>query len=152
MKVSAIYAPAAMIMMLDEQWDFHCAGNYADGGTLGYDWVWMAAESIHGLVADMIGSYHGQVSRVLNSPEWDMLLSNKMGSLSYYDGHVILARDPWAWRTVAEGHNIMDLLLQIGSDLENGQKVLALLLEGIYGQRGVPFGTKQLIELLTQNF
>jgi len=148
MKLSTIYAPAAMIMMLDEQWDFHCAGNYGDGGTLGYDWMWMAAESIHGLTGDMVGSYHGSMGRVLNDQDWDMLLSNKMGSLGYYDGHVALVRDPWAWRTVGTDYNILSLITQLAGDMENGQKVLSLLLESIYAQRGLPFGQQQIIDML----
>jgi len=152
MKVSGIYSPSAMVMILDEQWDFHCAGNYADGGTLGYDWIWMAAETIHTLTGDMIGSYHGTVDRVLNSSDWDMLLSNKMGNLGYYDGHVALARDPWAWRTVGQGYDFFALVAQLMEDIEESQKVVSLLLEGIYGQRGIPFTTEQVIELLLEKF
>ncbi len=152
MKVSGIYSPSAMVMMLDEQWDFHCAGNYADGGTLGYDWLWLGAETIHTLTGDMIGSYHGTMDRVLNSSEWDMLLRNKMGSLGYYDGHVALSRDPWAWRTIGEGYGFFDLVGQLMEDVEESKKVMSLLLEGIYAQRGIGFSTEQLIDLLTSFF
>ncbi len=152
MKSSAIYAPAAMIMLLDEQWDFHCAGNYGDGGVFGFDWLWMGAETINGLTGDMLGSYHGAKARVLQGDDWDMLLSNKMGNVGYYDGHVALVRDPWAWRTVKEGYTILALMGQLTSDLDEGQRMVSLLLEGIYAQRGIPFGTQQLLDLLLANF
>ena len=100
----------------------------------------------------MLGSYHGTKSRVLHGEDWDMLLSSKMGNVGYYDGHVDLARDPWPWRTVGEGHSLLTLLGQLTANLEEGQKVVSLLLEGIYAQRGIPFGTQQLIDLLMSSF
>jgi prepilin-type N-terminal cleavage/methylation domain-containing protein len=149
MRIGEIYAPAALIMMVDEQWDFHCAGNYGDGGIIRYDWVWMAADPINTLVGDMIGSYHGPVARALSGPEWNMLLSNRMGGLSYFDGHVSLARDPWAWRTVAPGYDLLQLLSQLGSTMNGeGQKVVSVFLEGVYGQRGIAFTPAQFIQML----
>jgi len=149
MKISAVYASSSMGMLLDEQWDFHCAGNYDDGGTFGIGWTWMAAENINGLLADMVGSYHGTTSRVLNSPDWDMLLSSKTGNVGYYDGHVDLYRDPWPWCAVGEGYSIFDLLNQLVADIDgDSQKALSLLLTAVYAQRGMAFSTDQLLELV----
>ncbi|MBN1345617.1 MAG: prepilin-type N-terminal cleavage/methylation domain-containing protein [Phycisphaerae bacterium] len=149
MRTGSMYAPSAMIMMLDEQWDFHVAGNYGDGGIIDFDWLWMAADPIHTLTGDMIGSYHGPMGRALNKPDWDLLLPAKAGSLGYYDGHVTQMRDPWPWRTVAEGYGLLHILGQFAAHIEDDtQKILGPLLESIYAQRGIAFSTQQLYELI----
>jgi len=152
MKLSAIYAPSAMIMMLDEQWDFHCAaggprespGGYEYGGTVGISGMWMGAECMHSLVGDMVGSYHGTAGKVIDWPE---IKQSKMGSLAFYDGHADLVRDPWPWRE-AEGEDLLGLLARVGADPETGMKVISLLLESIFAQRGIAFGLDEAVYLL----
>jgi len=148
LKASAIYSPAAMMMLLDEQWDFHCAGNYEAGGTLSIGGIWMAAEPIHSLVGDMLGSYHGTEGKVIDWPE---ILPSRQGNVSFYDGHVALLRDPWPWRE-AEGNDVFALLGKISAEPETGMKALGLLFEGVFAQRGVAYGLQDAIDLLLAFF
>ena len=145
LKISSIYAPAAMAMMLDEQWDFHCAGNYQDPGVVGLSGFMMGAESINGIIGDMVGSYHGVMGKEL---PWDELRESKMGSVGFYDGHVGLFRDPWPWRDATEGNDLVTILSKVMEDLSVGTKLIDFLLEGIYGQRGIGLNAEQLGELL----
>ncbi len=153
MKLSAVYSPSALIMMLDEQWDFHCAaggprgerGGYEYGGSVGISGMWMAGECMHSLVGDMVGSYHGTLGKVI---DWVEIKPSKMGSLAYYDGHTDLARDPWPWRE-AEDQDLFALLARVGAEPETGIKVIGLLLESIFGQRGIAFGLEEAVYLVT---
>jgi prepilin-type N-terminal cleavage/methylation domain-containing protein len=145
MKVSTIYAPAAMFMMLDEQWDFHCAGNYENPGCLpNMSGMWMCADTIHELAGDMIGSYHGTKNKTIPWPE---IWAAQKGSLGYYDGHVDLMTDPWPWRQ-AEGGALGPLLLKLGQDLSTGLKILDPLLMSIYAQRGVTVDQGFIMQLV----
>jgi prepilin-type N-terminal cleavage/methylation domain-containing protein len=145
---SAIYAPAAMMMLLDEQWDFHCAGNYNDGGIVNMSGCWMGAEPIHGIVFDMIGSYHSNLGSVLPAERWPELKKAKMGSVSFYDGHVALMRDPWPWRTIEKGSaDLMQLITKLTSDPE-GTKLIDPLLMSVYAQRGINFTWDMALALI----
>jgi type II secretory pathway pseudopilin PulG len=148
MKPSAVHSPALMMMLLDEQWDFHCAGNYEEGGTVSIGGMWMAAEPIHTLVGDMLGSYHPPDGKVIDWPE---IRSSKQGSVSFYDGHAALLRDPWPWRE-AEGNNVVRLLGRIAAEPEVGMRTLGLLFEGIFAQRGVAYGLEDAINLILAFF
>jgi len=143
MKMSAIYAPAAMMMMIDEQWDFHVAGNYNDHGTgnmvSGY---WQGAETIHGLVGDMFGSYHSTKTRVLQT---DAVLMSLKASVAHYDGHVDLYIDPLPWRYTTLG-NIVPLVMEVG--LEAAVKLFDPLFQSLYAQRGIGLPLEKLLELL----
>ena len=145
LKLSAVYAPAAMGLMIDEQWDFHCAGNYNDPGVVSLNGFMMGADPIHGILGDMIGSYHGTVGRVL---PWDELKESQMGNVSYYDGHVSLVRDPWPWRAATEGNNIITIFDKVTDDLDVGVRLIGILLESVYAQRGIGITTQQVIDLL----
>jgi prepilin-type N-terminal cleavage/methylation domain-containing protein/prepilin-type processing-associated H-X9-DG protein len=155
MKVGAIYSPAAMFMMLDEQWDYHCAAGYQYkqwGNVITSNgWVSMAAESIHAIAGDTIGSYHGTVGKVIPH---DFVIPSKKGNIGYYDGHVALYADPWPWRSAAEGF-VQTVLPTVLADWNNGQppqgpalKVLDPLLESLYAQRGLPTDIAMLVVLL----
>ncbi len=143
-KISAAYSPAAMMMTLDEQWDFHCAGNYDHGGSVGLSGYPMAAESVHGIVGDMLGDYHGIKGRELDYPD---VPESKQGNAGYYDGHVALSRDPWAWRYCVDD-NWPALVAWVVQDPQRGTKVFNLLVAGIFGQRGVDVNMDMLLELL----
>ncbi|MBN1346091.1 MAG: prepilin-type N-terminal cleavage/methylation domain-containing protein [Phycisphaerae bacterium] len=132
-KLSAVYSPAAMFMVLDEQWDFHVAGNYGGGPTEGifagdFSGYWMGADSIHGVVGDCIGDYHGVKKKVV---ELDMMRASKRGNIAHYDGHVELVQDPMPGRVV----NIN--LSELTSLLGEAEKVLGIILQQIYAQRGL---------------
>ncbi len=141
-KVSSIYNPGAMFMMIDEQWDFHCAGNYNDGGINNISGSWMAAETIHGLAMDMFGSYHGSPAKALNLPEIEPC---KRGSVSYYDGHVELFLDPVPYRTASE--NLVGLLFRYGA--ERMTKVLDPIMLQVYAQRGISLTSDALVEIVS---
>lgn len=141
MKTSSIYSPAAMYMLIDEQWDFHCAGNYNDGGMDGLGGTWMAAETIHGLVMDMMGSYHGPSSNALKIPE---TLDSKQSNMAYYDGHVERFQDPLPYRT-AEDH-LLGLLISYGP--ERLMPALNPVLQQVYAQRGIAMNTATLVEIV----
>ena len=145
LKISAVYSPAAMMMLLDEQWDFHCAGNYDHGGSVGLSGYPMAAESVHGIIGDTVGDYHGVKAREVPFEE---LTECKQGSIGYYDGHVALFRDPWAWRYCVDD-NWLPLLSQIAADPDQGIKVFSLLLEGVFAQRGISITIDMLVTMMT---
>ncbi len=153
MKVSSIYNPAAMFMLLDEQWDFHCAGNYDDTGNLPLAGFPMAAETVHGLIGDMVGSYHGVKSDPINHPDVDFIREAQRGNVAYYDGHVALYHDPFPWRTVKPGSNPLDLIAKLVSDFTDtpqGPTVKALdpFFMSIYAQRGLSLTQQQIIDFL----
>ncbi len=141
MKISAIYAASAMFMMLDEQWDFHCAGNYGRSGAFPLNGFWTAAETIHGLVGDTVGSYHTSAKKAVPWPE---IREGKRGTVGFYDGHVDLYLDPWPWRDVAPGYSIINILGRVvagfggdSTEWSNTIKLLEPLLQSCYAQRGV---------------
>jgi len=146
-KTSAVYSPAVMMMLLDEQWDFHCAGNYDGPGSLpdlsGFP---SAAESVHAIVGDMVGDYHGIKAREL---EYTDVPECKSGSVGYYDGHVALARDPWAWRNCIEPSTWVDLLAWAVEDPQRAIKIFNLLVGGVFGQRGESITVEMLLVILT---
>ncbi len=141
LKVSAVHNPAAMYMLLDEQWDFHCAGNYNDGGIDGLTGSWMAAETIHGLVFDMMGSYHGNKSNALDIPE---TRDSKQSNMAHYDGHVDVFQDPLPYRTADE--HLLALLIRYGADRLT--PVLSPILQQVYAQRGIAMTGQVLAELV----
>ena len=150
MKVSAVYAPAGMFMMLDEQWDFHCAGNYDGDGVIPFSGFPMAAETVHGLIGDCIGSYHGSEGRVIN---YDWVIPSKAGNVGYYDGHVAAYPDPWPWRNVMPGSPALDMLLVLIGDFTSdpqgpAARALDPLLLSIYAQRGIGMTPELIAGLL----
>jgi len=131
MKLSSVYAPAGLFMMIDEQWDFHCAGNYNDGGRGDLlHGTWMAAETIHGLLFDMFGSYHGTQSNALDLSE---TLPSKKASVGYYDGHVDVYQDPLPYRTATV--DLIPLLIDHLTDVRL-MKITDPFQQQIYSQRG----------------
>lgn len=102
MKPSMVYNPAAMPMMLDEQWDRHVAtaGNTFGCSANPYDSPYVCND--YGFFIDnIIAVSHGAPttsdlheldvkSNPFTSPHlW------KRGGVGFYDGHAELMRDPW---------------------------------------------------------
>jgi len=144
LKPSSIYAPAAMFMFLEEQWDFHCASvaSMSDHGTANFlSGFWTGLDPVHGVLGDMLGSYHGNEGKGINI---DQSLSAKMGSLAYYDGHVDTLRDPFPWRRIAGSFGDWGAFL--GN--EAAYHVLDLPLGALYGQRGVPMTHADVITMI----
>ncbi len=128
MKLSQVYAPGKMMMLIDEWWngciarcDYALNDNHpnpqATGGPMGTDPVWFP-------LADEIGRYHG--SEMAGKPIDDVsgeLVRVQRGSVAYYDGHVSLRRDPWPGR--------MYDALEVLNDL------FPFVLGEIFAQRGI---------------
>jgi prepilin-type N-terminal cleavage/methylation domain-containing protein len=88
MKPSMVFAPAALPMLEDEQWDRHIAGAWANGNPD----AWICCDPVFDAL-DQLGEYHGTKVVSQNSPPTQNP-PIKRGSLAYYDGHVALRRDP----------------------------------------------------------
>ncbi|MBN1347758.1 MAG: prepilin-type N-terminal cleavage/methylation domain-containing protein [Phycisphaerae bacterium] len=103
MKLSQVYAPGKLMMLIDEWWDGCVArcdlaanddhpNTLATGGPMGTDPIWFP-------LTDEIGRYHGsKVQGDPIDPVTNELMSVQQGSVAYYDGHVSLMRDPWPTR------------------------------------------------------
>ena len=109
LKTSQVYAPSQLQMLLDEQWDRHCAApkeqfQKAGGGMLAgvIQEQWMAADCVFGVWGNEIGQYHGSKLPCQTVPEAarDQVPAVKRGSAAFYDGHVELELDPLPGRTL----------------------------------------------------
>ena len=104
--------------------------------------AWMAAESIHTLLFDMFGSYHGNESNALTLTE---TLPSKRANIGYYDGHVDSYQDPLPYRTASV--DLLSLLLNHLTS-ERLQKITAPVMLQIYAQRGVAMTMDLLVTIL----
>lgn len=109
LKPSQVYAPSQLQMLLDEQWDRHCAApkeqfQKAGGGMLAgvIQEQWMAADCVFGVWGNEIGQYHGSKLPCQTVPEAarDQVPAVKRGSAAFYDGHVALELDPLPGRSI----------------------------------------------------
>ncbi len=103
MRISQIYAPSGLQMMIDEwgprfvasQPDMH-RPPYSSGPSGG----WSACDAMHFFLRDEIGRYHGSPRKNPYGPNVIAKLFDtgtiKMGNASFYDGHVEMFRDVWA--------------------------------------------------------
>lgn len=136
-KTSSIYSPALMFMLIDEQWDFHVAGNYNGDpveGIVSFDGFesWMGADSIQAFIADCFGSYHGVKGKDV---DLSLIEEGLKANVAYYDGHVALHRDPVPGRVITFTGNPLDLL----NDPDVVAKALQMLspfILQIFAQRG----------------
>jgi prepilin-type N-terminal cleavage/methylation domain-containing protein len=153
-KLSQVYNPSQMAMILDEQWDRHvatagmynCSGNTSPYTTTDYGFF----------ADDIIGIYHGQPttsglrfargSRYLldfGEPQVCEPFLWKKGGFACYDGHVELRRDPWP--SYPLGKNRRNPLPQgafrlesLGSrSFDEWNAVNEFMKELIYTQRGI---------------
>ncbi len=88
LKPSMIYSTAGMPMFLDEKWDRHVAGAWANGNNDS----WIVCDPVFDAI-DELGQYHGAPVAGKTLPP-ALLPPIKQGSVAYYDGHVGLRRDP----------------------------------------------------------
>jgi type II secretory pathway pseudopilin PulG len=98
MKLSSVYNSARLPMMMDEAWNSYVAWPYEKG------WVWGGHDPMMDLLNSSLGTYHGApVPGYAWYPDsrpqgaiGDALqgVPCKQASVSYYDGHVELMRDP----------------------------------------------------------
>ena len=98
MKMSGVYNPARMPMMVDEAWDCYVAWPLDSG------WVWGGHDPVWDLFNSCMGAYHATPAKgFVWYPETEPPGSEggvvpdvgyKLSSIGYYDGHVALDRDP----------------------------------------------------------
>ncbi len=147
-KLSQAYAPSAYWMMIDEQYNRHVGAGPLEfnpplqpGGLIGQiSGMPMCADSVHTIIGDEVGRYHGPKGRAVRTAQSQALIpETKQGSISYYDGHVGLFRDPLPDRHI-EGGSFEDILAEI-------EIVVNMLGEQLYGQRGVAIPTIDLSSL-----
>lgn len=133
MKMSALWAPASMFMLFDEQWDFHVASNYNGDPEKGIiklkdQWFWMGADSIHAILADGFGDYHGSKGKDIQN---NLINESRYSSTACYDGHVEMLRDPMPGRNL----ELTDLG-SVGSLVGEATKLFAPFLRQVFAQRG----------------
>lgn len=122
MKPSMVYAPSALPMINDEQWNRHIAGGWNNGG----DTAWIVCDPVFD-VLDEAGQYHG--AKVAAKYTFDPVWNNppiQSGSLAFYDGHVGIRRDP-APSNTTNGRSPLLILLEFAPMLD----------ELLYAQRGL---------------
>ena len=89
LKPSSVYSTADLPMMIDESWEYHVAGGWANSSA---DESWLCADPVFDVINEM-GQYHGTPRLGKHgTPEEDPPI--KTASLGYYDGHVGQRRDP----------------------------------------------------------
>jgi prepilin-type N-terminal cleavage/methylation domain-containing protein len=144
-KPSSLNGPAMMYLLLDEQWDYHCAipVEHLDGsggqGLLGSQiWnFWMGAESIHCLCNDGLGSYHGTLGK---GTPYEAIYAAEQGSIAFYDAHVETIRDPLPYRTL--NMSAPDWGAAI---VPAGLQVFDIISSLVFAQRGKNITPEQLI-------
>jgi len=96
LKPSTVYAPSALPMMLDEQWNRHVAGGWGNGTN-----AWLCCDPVFDIINE-IGQYHGaKVKTQYGTAEENPPIQS--GCLGYYDGHAGLKADPAPSKSNQEG-------------------------------------------------
>ncbi len=134
LKISAVYSPGLLPMMVDEQWDHHVARPpILFNASQEIKWHWADIDTIL-CSHDEVGRYHPP--KVQESPYYDPLKPCERGGIGYFDGHVDFRRDPhpnppgkYAERTWADG-DLRDMTAM-------GYASVKFLLDGIFAQRGM---------------
>ncbi len=147
MKPSALAAPAQMYMLMDEQWDYHVAtpadqldGTGGDGFPAGAIWrFWMGIDPIQCICNDMMGSYHGMRGKDLN---FEAIRASEYGSISFYDGHVEVIRDPLPYRELNAGSPDFYMAIEPGAS-----RLFGILSQLVFAQRGQFIPLDELIRL-----
>jgi prepilin-type N-terminal cleavage/methylation domain-containing protein len=154
MKFSNVYSPSTMWLMFDEQWDFHCAipidqwnpNGKAGPGLLAsnlYNFL-MGIETIQCIAGDVLGSYHATAGKAPGLTGFRAIRASEMGSLSCYDGHVDLFRDPIPTRDPDPAATQSDLFEALGPAAE---AMGNLMIEQIFAQRGANMDPVTLVQI-----
>jgi len=138
---SQVYAPATMMMMMDESWQFHVAYQdyYQNRGLRGPK----CADPVFFLLESEYGQYHGPPIERLNIrglrlPEGPNVPDAiNQATLGFYDGHVSLDRDP------APGRYLPDVLLWFPSAIDYA-------LRSLFAQRGIMPTPEQISDVLAK--
>lgn len=137
MKLSEIYSPAKMWLLMDEWYLRHCASPENDllqqqprvieGG-------WMANDCMNFYLGDELGRYHGTPVEGLSASGAPIEVSQ--GHVAHYDGHVELYRDVLPGRS-------QDFTLSIDTYGE----LVDFMVDHLFAQRGI---TIETVEQLTR--
>jgi prepilin-type N-terminal cleavage/methylation domain-containing protein len=93
LKVSAVFSPGALPILVDEQWDRHVARPPALFGQVGESqWHYMDVDTLL-CSHDEVGRYHPPMVR--ESEYYPPKLLIERGGIGYYDGHADFRRDPY---------------------------------------------------------
>lgn len=101
MKMSQIHSPGKLYMMIDEQWDRHCAAPIDQMVPMGHDGEisggWSANDCMNFPLNDEFGQYHGSEMANTIFPEGSAVDPTrvKRAMVSFYDGHSELEREIW---------------------------------------------------------
>jgi prepilin-type N-terminal cleavage/methylation domain-containing protein len=141
LRLSQVYAPAKLQMVVDESWQFHVAAPDFFQGRLGGGWE--CSDPIYYYGQSEVGQYHGATVTGLVSPpfagEPQQPKLIKRGQIAYYDGHVELVRD------FMPGRNLLVALMQDPDLLEP----LANFIFGeLFYQRGMSPDLPRLLALM----
>ncbi len=129
LRVSEVFSPGSLPILLDEQWDRHVARPPAMFGD-DTPYHWLDTDPLMSM-EDEVGRYHG--SPVVESRYYDPEAPIKRGSVCYYDGHADFRRDP----APSELPDTRDVY---ANPVANARKLYGsfkFLFEAIFAQRGL---------------
>lgn len=127
MKISEVYSPAKMWMLMDEWWLRHCAAPVEEslmGGSGMITGGWMGTDCMNFYLGDELGRYHGAPVKGLSSV--DQPSAVRRGTVSFYDGHVELLRDVLPGRS-----------LDFSNGMTSVYGLLDFLVDHLFAQRGL---------------
>ncbi len=142
MRLSTVYVPARLYMMVDERWNRHVGAPpdqfsppaQTGGGLLGgrINGGWMAADCMFFPMGDELGQYHGRpVRTTVPAGAQPFVPTVRQANLGFYDGHAGLSFDPLPDRNV-------DPAMGISNAVEVAVGYLNWVFAQLYAQRGVP--------------
>jgi len=128
MKVSSVFSPKDLHMMIDESWRCHVAapvdefnpplGKLTGGG-------WMAADPMFYPLGSEIGQYHGRGAATRPAGSDPGVGPVGRGNISFYDGHVVLGVEPLPGKA------------EIPLTSPAGKVLMKAMSDQLYAQRGV---------------
>ncbi len=142
-RLSQVHNSSRLYMLLDEQWDRHCAApieDFSPPSLCGKGWLegrmrseWFVADCMFGPWGDEFGRYHGNKMpcQIAVGQFKDQIPAVKRANVVLYDGHVELDLDPLPDRNIPKSMPILPDVLNIGVgyiDWMKGQ---------LFAQRGV---------------
>ena len=128
LRLSAVHAPARLMMVGDEQWDRHVARPPEIFGELPDTYHWLDTDPIMAL-EDEMGQYHAPK---VESDYWESGKLIQRGAAFYYDGHVDFRREPIPSNKTYER--------TYEPAIQAGRAALRIYSEIIYAQRGIDLG------------
>jgi len=132
LKTSAVFAPSALPILVDEQWDHHVARPPAlFDPAQEIRWHWTDTETLLSF-HDELGRYHAPKTQ--ESEFYDPSKPIERGGVAYYDGHTDLRRDPHPNPPGKYGERTFEGVEDLQALTIASMK---FLFEAIYAQRGL---------------